>query len=262
MEWIDFFTSTVIPTAVVLTVLFFIIRGIISFFSKPIFESEFTADYTGLDRLNTNKPAEKVSEAPIETTVSAEEEAEEKQLAYICDNDDWRMAEARRNAKYKQYLTELKHEEEIGNFFADTYDIHFTSIYRGELLVDWETFGQQLTALPDDLPREYVIDAMFYLMITAARSIRGYSSSRPDFEDIWSEQVYNQIRSVIEAIVEDIRPIFLKGVGAEEENRRFHETFEELRDYFKGVCRPDDDYWIFVLNHIEDPLKHALKIAL
>ena len=182
----------------------------------------------------------------------------EASLAYICDNDSVRINEARHNEKYRAFLFEQKSEDEIRERFINKYKMHLRSVYAGEIRVDWKAFEQQVERMGEKASRVDIIDGVYFLLMDAARSIRTFTSSSPGFENIWAEQVFAQIRSVVSDVRKSLKPI-VEDEQLDIEADVLNATFENLREKYQAYCTADDSYWVFVIDQIEPVLRKALK---
>lgn len=183
-----------------------------------------------------------------------DDDGSNKTLQKICANDD-QYHTALDNEKYREFLVERYNEHRLREYFYSKYEIEFSNIYLGEVRIDWDKFTKDLLSYAQILTKEELVLVIYSMLITVARkNIRSYTSNKGGWENIWSEQCFNQIKTVITLLYDELTPVLQK------DNQLINTKLEEIRETLLGYCNSEDDYWIFVFEHIEKPLREILNI--
>lgn len=156
------------------------------------------------------------------------------------------------------YVRDFEAEESLYDMLSSKYGVELPDVYLGELLIHWDRFSDAVLNFPQDMAGDKMIDAIYYMLIRAAGEIRRYTSDRPGFENIWSEQTFNQIVSVIEMMQERLKPLFEMELSDAKLKKRFLAEYQGIKDYYQEFCTGEDSYWITLLENIEKPLNQRL----
>lgn len=177
-----------------------------------------------------------------------------KTLRKISDNDH-QYGTALRNPEYREFLLEKYNEDQIREYFYSKHNIVFSDIYAGEIRVDWDKFKIDLLEYSKKLNNEEILLVIYGMLITVARSdIRRFKSDRSGWNNIWSEQVFNQIKKVITLLYEKLTPII------NEDSETIDNKLDEIREKLQEYCSYDDNHWITIFNHIEEPLREIFDL--
>ncbi len=166
-----------------------------------------------------------------------------------------------RSPEHKEHLLQRQKEEDIRIMLKEKYGLELPSIYLGGLVIHWEKFEDIVISLPKDMPKDEVIDTVYYLMMEAARRIRQYSSSSPSLDNRWSEQTFNQINSVVSELEKRLKPIVKMYKTEKEIKTAFLNEYQEIKKHYQAYCTSEDSYYNKLLENIEKPLKEVFTYS-